>query len=157
MLGAIFSCWVIYLESWLNHTIGFQGGDHDIEDPEEDEDGWWDCLEELGAAQLASNSGVSSGQQDEDSQGGLNTEDGDRETQAARNTLVLLPSVSASSVKPSNGNDEFLSLSFPVDGSHGPGDTNTQEHVDSIGAGHISHRVVSSVVLNSGGLGSKSV
>ena len=157
MLGAIFSCWVIYLESWLDHTISFKGRDHDIEHPEEDEDGWWDCLEELGAAELASNSGVSSGQQDEDSQGGFNTEDGDRETQAARNTLVLVPSASASSVKPSNGNDEFFSLSFPVDGSHGPGDTNTQEHVDSIGAGHISNRVVSSIVLNSGGLGGKRV
>ena len=99
---------------------------------------------------------MSSGQQDEDSQGGFNTEDGHRESQAARNTLVLLSSF-ASSVKPSNGNNEFLSLSFPVNGSHGPCDTNTQEHIDSIGASHVSNRVVSSVVLNSGGLGSKSV
>ena len=100
---------------------------------------------------------MSSGQQDEDSQGGFNTEDGHRESQATRETLVLLSFYRVTSLKPSDGNNEFFPLSFPVNGSHGPGDTNTQEDIDSIGASNISNRVVSGIVLNSGGLGSKSV
>lgn len=27
-----------YLEAWFNDTVGFQGGDHDVHDPEDDKD-----------------------------------------------------------------------------------------------------------------------
>ena len=44
-----------------------------------------------------------------------------------------------------------------VDGSHGPCDTNTKEYVDGVGAGHITHGSVGSLVLNSGGLGGEGI
>ena len=58
---------------------------------------------------------------------------------------------------PSNGNNKLFSLSLPVDGSHGPCDTNAQEDIDSVRASNISNGVICSVVLNSGGLGGESV
>ena len=51
----------------------------------------------------------------------------------------------------------MFSLSLPVDSSHGPGDTNTQEDIDSVGAGNITNGVVGSIILDSGGLGSESI
>ena len=84
------SCLVIYfLESRLNHTISFHGGDHDIEDPEEDEESWWNCLEEFGAAELSTNSRMSPGQEDQDGAGGLDTEHRHGESQAASRTVYL--------------------------------------------------------------------
>jgi len=82
---------------------------------------------------------MSPGEEDEDGAGGLDTEHGDGESQA------------------SHGNHELLSLSLPVDGSHGPGDTNTQEDIDSVGASDVTNGVIGSIVLNSGGLGGESV
>jgi len=130
---------ISFLESWLNHTISFHGGDHDIEDPEEDEESWWNCLEEFGAAELSTNSRMSPGQEDQDGAGGLDTEHRHGESQA------------------SNGNNKLFSLSLPVDGSHGPCDTNAQEDIDSVRASNISNGVICSVVLNSGGLGGESI
>ena len=78
---------IYFLESWLNNTIGFHGGDHDIEDPEEDEESWWNCLEEFGTAELATDGRMSPGEEDEDGAGGLDTEHGDGESQAAKRSV----------------------------------------------------------------------
>jgi hypothetical protein len=59
--------------------------------------------------------------------------------------------------QPSNFDVEDEALGLPVDGGHGPGDTNAKEHVDSVGSGHIADRVVSGLVLNSSSLGGKGV
>ena len=99
---------------------------------------------------------MSSGQQDKDSAGGFNTEDGDRETQAGRKKMSF-SFILLDSFLPSNGNNELFSLSFPVDSSHGPCDTNTKEHVDSIRASHVTNGVISSIIFNSGGLGSEGI
>ena len=65
---------------------------------------------------------------------------------------------------PAHGHDELhglasdgVSLGGPVEGGHGPCDANTQEHVDSVGAGDVSDGVVGAVVLNGGGLGGEGV
>jgi len=82
---------------------------------------------------------VSSGQQNENGAQGLDTEDGDGETETSWLDL------------------ELHSGWLPVDGSHGPGDTDSEEYVDSIGSSHITHRVIGGVVLNSGGLGGEGI
>ena len=59
--------------------------------------------------------------------------------------------------KPSNGDIEGQALGLPVDGSHGPCNSDTQEHVDSVGAGHVAHRVVCSLIFNGSCLGGKGI
>ena len=43
---------------------------------------------------------------------------------------------------------EVESLWLPVDGGDGPGDADAEEHVDSVGARHVAHRVVCSLVTD---------
>ena len=74
-----------FLESRIDDAIGLHGGDGNVEHPEEDEDSWRDCLEELGSSQLTTNGGMPSGDQDKDGETGLNTENGNGETQAGKN------------------------------------------------------------------------
>ena len=59
--------------------------------------------------------------------------------------------------KPSDGDIEGLALGLPVDGGHGPCNSDTQEHVDSVGAGNISNRVVCGLIFNGSGLGGKGI
>ena len=59
--------------------------------------------------------------------------------------------------KPSDGDVEGLALGLPVDGGHGPCNSDTQEHVDSVGSGNISDRVVCSLVFNGSCLGGKGI
>lgn len=54
------------------------------------------------------------------------------------------------SPSPSGADFEVLSLGPPVDGGHGPCDSDTQEDVDSVGASYVAHRVVGVVILNGG-------
>jgi len=129
----------IFLESWVDDTISFQSGDSNIEAPEEDKYGCWDGLEELGSTKLSTNHWTSSEHQDGNGEQSFNTEDGDGESQAA------------------NGHFESQALSFPVDGSHGPCDTNTKEDIDSVGASDVTDGSISSLILNSGGLWSKCI
>merc|ERR1711887_515160 len=70
---------------------------------------------------------------------GFQAEDGHRESQA------------------SDGDIEGQALGLPVDGSHGPCDSDTEEHVDSVGSGNISDRVVCSLVFNGSCLGGKGI
>ena len=58
---------------------------------------------------------------------------------------------------PSRLNLEDFSLSLPVYSSHGPCNTNTKEHVHSVGAGHITNRGICGLILNSSCLWSKCV
>merc|ERR1719397_2204426 len=88
---------------------------------------------------LSSNSWVSSDQEDEDGAESFQAEDGHRESQA------------------SDGDIEGQALGLPVDGSHGPCDSDTEEHVDGVGAGNISNRVVCSLVFNGSCLGGKGI
>jgi hypothetical protein len=53
------------------------------------------------------------------------------------------------SFSPANRHNEDLSLGLPVDSSHGPGDTNTKEDVDSVRASDVTDRGISSFILNS--------
>ncbi len=69
----------------------------------------------------------------------LDTENGDRETKRA------------------NGNFKDHALSFPVDGSHGPSNTNAKEHIDSIWACDIAYRGISSVILDGSGFAGKGI
>ena len=59
--------------------------------------------------------------------------------------------------KPSDGDIEGLALGLPVDGGHGPCNSDTQEHVDSVGSGNISNRVVCGLIFNGSGLGGKGI
>merc|ERR1719472_349910 len=88
---------------------------------------------------LSSNGWVSSEQKDEDGAESFQAEDGHRESQA------------------SDGDIEGQALGLPVDGSHGPCDSDTEEHVDSVGASNISNRVVCSLVFNGSCLGGKGI
>lgn len=89
---------IVRLETGLDDFVGLEGGDHDVEDPEEDEDSGGDGLDVLGTSQLTTDGGAAAGEEDGDGDQGLNTEDGDGESQAA------------------DGDDELLALSGPVDG-----------------------------------------
>jgi len=129
----------IFLESWVDDSISFQSRNGNIETPEEDKDCCWNGLEDFRSAELTANSRTSSDHQDANGEKSFNTEDGDRESQAA------------------NGHFEDLSLSLPVDGSHGPGDTNSKEDIDSVGASDVADRGISSFILNSSGLWSKCI
>jgi len=128
-----------FLESWIDDFISFQSRNGNIETPEEDKNCCWNGLEDFRSAKLTANSWTSSEHQDSNSEKSLNTEDGDRESQAA------------------NGHFEDLSLGLPVDSSHGPGDTNSKEDVDSVGASDVTDRGVSSFILNSSCLWSKCI
>jgi len=129
----------VALKSGFNDFVGLHGRYEDVEHPEEDENGRRNGLEDLGAAQLSAYCGVSSDQENDDCETSLDTEDSDRESETA------------------GGNHEGLSLSFPVDGSHGPGDTDAEEDIDSVGASNIANRGVSCLVFNGGSFGSKSI
>ena len=59
--------------------------------------------------------------------------------------------------KPSDGDIEGQALGLPVDSSHGPCDSDTEEHVDSVGSGNISNRVVRTLVFNGSCLGGKGI
>ena len=66
----------------MDDFVGFQSWDEHVEDPEANEDGRSDGLDGFGAAQLASNGGVTTEHQDNDSEQSLNTEYRDGEAQA---------------------------------------------------------------------------
>ena len=70
------------LETGIDDFVGLQGGDEHVEDPEANEDGRSDGLDGFGAAQLASDSRVTTEHQDNDSEQSLNTEYRDGEAQA---------------------------------------------------------------------------
>ena len=76
------------LEAGFNDVVHLQSRDHDVEAPEEDEDGRWDCLEELGSTELSADGWVSSGQKDEDGAESFQAEDGHRESQAEEGELL---------------------------------------------------------------------
>ena len=98
---------------------------------------------------------MSSCQQDEDGTQSFQTEDGYGEAQAERHESGWISKMTRK--QPSDRDNEGLSLGLPVDGSHGPGDADTKEHVDSVGAGNISNRVVCSLVFNGSCLGGKGI
>ena len=60
-------------------------------------------------------------------------------------------------VSPARLDQELFSLGGPVDGGHGPCDTDAQEDVDGVGASDVADRVVSMVVLDGSHLGGESV
>merc|ERR1719400_2186452 len=55
------------------------------------------------------------------------------------------------------GDIEGLALGLPVDCGHGPCNSDTQEHVDSVGSGNISNRVVCGLIFNGSSLGGKGI
>ena len=72
------------LEAGLDDLVGLESRNHDVEDPEEDEDAGGDGLDVLGAAQLAADGRASADEQDEDGEQGLDTEDSHGEAQAGK-------------------------------------------------------------------------
>ncbi len=58
---------------------------------------------------------------------------------------------------PADGNLKLQALSLPVDGSHGPCNTNTKENVHSVWASHIANGGVSGVVLDGSDFASEGV
>ena len=100
---------------------------------------------------------MSSGQEDEDGAESFQAEDGHRESQAGENKVSWIEKKMKRRDKPSDGDIEGQALGLPVDGSHGPCDSDTEEHVDSVGAGNISNRVVCSLVFNGSCLGGKGI
>lgn len=121
---------LIGLETGVDDFVGLQSGNEHVEDPEENKDGGSDGLDRFGTAQLAAHWRITSEHQNDDSQQSLNTEDRHGESQAAHRDI------------------KGIALRFVVDGSHGPCDTNTQEHVHSVWASHITNRGISGLVLN---------
>lgn len=53
--------------------------------------------------------------------------------------------------------DELVAVHGVIDGGDGPGDADAQEHVHSVAAGHVAHRVVSCAVLDRGHLAGERV
>ena len=100
---------------------------------------------------------MSSGQEDEDGAESFQAEDGHRESQAEENKVSWIEKKMRRRDKPSDGDIEGQALGLPVDGSHGPCDSDTEEHVDGVGAGNISNRVVCSLVFNGSCLGGKGI
>lgn len=98
---------------------------------------------------------MSSGQKDEDCTESFQAEDGHRESQAEESKVRWKKKGKRN--KPSDGDIEGQALGLPVDGSHGPCDSNTQEHVDGVGAGNISNGVVCSLVFNGSCLGGEGI
>lgn len=112
------------LES-LDDTVAVERGQGDVHDPQHDKDEGAQGLPLFGATQLGLDGGGSSTQhQHGDSEDGENGEAGDGEGQVADLHSELL----------------FIgrfSDDGPVDGGHGPGDTDTEEDVDGVGAGYV--------------------
>ena len=73
-----------YLEPGLDHFVSFECGDHDVEDPEEDEDAGGDGLDVLWSSQFTTDGGATTQEEDEDGNQSFDTENGDREAQAAK-------------------------------------------------------------------------
>lgn len=73
----------VRLETGLDDFVSLECGDHDIEDPEEDEDGRGNGLDVLGSSQFTSNGRTTAKEQDENGDQGFNAEHGDGESQAA--------------------------------------------------------------------------
>jgi hypothetical protein len=72
------------LETGLDDFVSLECGDHDVEDPEEDEDGRGNGLDVLGSSQFTPNGRTTAKEQDENGDQGFNTEHGDRESQAIK-------------------------------------------------------------------------
>jgi len=102
------------LESGIDNFVSLKSRDENVEDPEEDENGSSDDFWSSGASKLTTNGWVTTDHQDGNGQAGFDTENGDGEAQASRFHF------------------EIHALRFPIDGSHGPCDANTKEHVDSV-------------------------
>ena len=100
---------------------------------------------------------MSSEQKDEDGAESFQAEDGHRESQAEENKVSWIEKKMKRRDKPSDGDIEGQALGLPVDGSHGPCDSDTEEHIDSVGASNISNRVVCSLVFNGSCLGGKGI
>ena len=100
---------------------------------------------------------MSSEQKDEDGAESFDAEDGHRESQAEEKKVSWIEKKMKRRDKPSDGDIEGQALGLPVDGSHGPCDSDTEEHVDSVGAGNISNRVVGTLVFNGSCLGGKGI
>jgi len=71
------------LESWFDDFVSFKSRDHDIEDPETDEDAGSDRFNSFWSAEFAANSWITSDEQDHDGHQSFNTENGNGETQTA--------------------------------------------------------------------------
>lgn len=125
----------------IDGSVRLHGRDEDVEDPEEDEHGGSDSLDGFGTTELSTDSGMSSQEEDTNGEKGFNHKNGHGETQVAGWHL-----------ESTGGSDNSV-----VDGSHGPCDTNTQEHVDSVGTGYVTHGGIGSLVLDSGSLGGEGI
>ena len=153
----------IGLETGIDDFVGFQGGNEHVEAPEENKDAGSDGLDRFGAAQLAAHGGVASQHQDDDGEQSLNTENCHGESQAERvestreNVINWFWEVRLDIGVPANGDIEAIALRFVVDGSHGPCNTNTQEHVHSVWASYVTNRGISSLVFNGGDFAGKGV
>jgi len=73
-----------FLKSWVDDTISFQGRNHHIEDPEEDENCSRDCLEDLGSSKFSTNCRMSPDHEYYNGKNSFNTEDRDGKSQAER-------------------------------------------------------------------------
>lgn len=51
---------------------------------------------------------------------------------------------------PSDGHDELLAVPRLVDGSHGPGDADSEEDVDGVTSRHVADRSVGVLILSGG-------
>jgi len=80
---------VVRLETGLDDFVGLESGDHDVEDPEEDEDAGGDGLDVLGTTQLTADRGAAASEENGNSDQGLNTEDCHGESQARRKNYNL--------------------------------------------------------------------
>ena len=72
------------LKSWLDDVIGLEGGNHDVGDPQADEEARGEGLDGLGPAQLSAHRRVTAKQEGHDGDQGLATEQGHGEAQAGR-------------------------------------------------------------------------
>ena len=120
-------------------TVGLQRGEHDVQEPQAEEQAAGQDLWDPRPAQLAPDGGPAPVQEHAEADEGEAAEERDGERQGSR--------VHA----------ELLAVDGVVDGGDGPGHADTQEHVDGVTSCHVADGGVSVLVLDGRHLTGKGV
>lgn len=114
----------------LDVAVGLQRREHDVHEPQAEEQGGGQDLGDSGPAQLAPDGGPAPVHEHGDADEGEDGEERDGEGQSPRVHL------------------ELLALRAVVDSGDGPGHTDSQEHVDGVAPGDVSDGGVGVLVLD---------
>lgn len=120
-------------------AVGLQWGEHDVHQPQAEEQAGREDLWDSGSTEFPTDLRPAAVDKDGDADEGKDGEECDGEGQRSR-------------VDP-----ELLALRVVIDGSDGPGHTNTEEDVHSVTPSHVADGGVSVLVLDGGHLTGKGV